>query len=143
VGLIGEQIFELTLQDIEVPYVRNNPIIDWRGIKRYDFRIPTVETVEIKTVDWKENQRRVIINCEEWHNSDYMLALKLSDVEPKEVKFMGIATCKDVLEKFEHAKNEQPCLNDPCYWQYLDKLDSASHFFKMLIDKTSGLWKRP
>mgnify|MGYP001083488238 CR=1 FL=1 len=139
IGLIGQCCFEFTLQQIEIPYVYNHPAIDWRGKKKYDFRIPYVETIEIKTVDYQPNQQRLLIKCSEWHNSDFVLALKLSDKHPTKVKFIGYAT-KQEVNKFTYAENEFPCYESPCLWQFLTTLHPASEFFNILKKKTERIW---
>ena len=141
IGLLGQKIFEVTLQQLEIPYVHNDPVIDWRGKKGYDFRIPFIQTIEVKTVDYHPNQRRLMIKCREWHNSDYALALKLLDEAPTKAKFVGYATGKEV-NAFTYAENEFPCVIAPCYWQFLEKLHSASEFFNMLTQKTKRIWHK-
>jgi len=141
IGLIGHKCFEVVLQQLEICYVHNDPVIDWRGKKYYDFKIPFIETVEIKTIDYKPNQRRLIIKCSEWHNSDYAFALKLIDKTPTKAKFVGYATNEEVLNTFTYAENEFPCWKNPCYWQLLENLHSASEFFNILKEKTETIWK--
>jgi len=136
-GLLGEKCFELTLIQMDIPHIYNEPLIEWSPKKPYDFKIPKIETIQVKTVDYPENDRRVLVKCEEYHNEDYVLALKLLDAKPEKIKFMGYATRKEVLETFTHAKNEFPCEKAPCYWQFLNKLHSASDFFNMLREKTA------
>jgi hypothetical protein len=140
IGLIGQKCFELTLQQLEIPCVHNDPAIDWRGKKSYDFRIPNIGTIEVKTVDFKENQKRLLIKCREWHNSDYVFAIKLQDQLPTKAKFVGYATNEEVTETFTYAENEFPCWKAPCYWQLLEKLHPASQFFNVLKEATQKLW---
>lgn len=140
IGLLGQKCFEVTLQQLEIPSVYNDPTIDWRGKKNYDFRIPHVGKIEVKTVDWKANQQRLIIKRIEWHSSEFCFALKLLDQKPTRVQFMGYATCKEVDNEFTEANNEWPCPNAPCKWQKLEKLHSASEFFNLLKTKTATCW---
>jgi hypothetical protein len=139
VGLIGHKCFELTLQQCEIPYIPNDPTIDWRGMKSYDFRVPSVGTIEIKTVDFEERQKRLLIKCSEWHDSDFVLAVKLIDELPTRAKFFGYATCEEVKRNFNRATNEWPCKKEPCFWQLLEKLNSASAFFYMLKNAIKNL----
>lgn len=141
IGMIGHKIFEVVLQQFEIPYMPNDPTLDWRQKKNYDFRVPNVGTIEIKTVDFKSNQTRLLVKCAEWHDSGFCLAIKLQDETPTEATFAGYATGKEV-EEFNYAENEYPCLYYPCYWELLEKLHSANEFINMLITKTAGLWKR-
>ena len=139
IGMIGQKCFEIVLQQHDIPYVPNDPVIDWRESKKYDFLIPLVGTIEVKTIDCKENQTRLLIKCSEWHNSDYCVALKLQDALPSKVWIMGYAEGKDV-PKFHYAENTLPCPNDPCYWEYLENLHPANEFIEMLRTKTASLW---
>jgi hypothetical protein len=143
IGLLGEKCFELTLQQIEVPYVRNDPLVDITNEyhKPYDFRVPFIETIEVKTVDFQSNQTRMLVKKAEYHNSDYYLAIKLLDQEPTKAMFMGYAAGEEV-QNFTYAENEFPCRKEPCYWQFLEKLHSAREFFNLLREKTSSCWKR-
>jgi hypothetical protein len=139
IGLIGQKCFEITLQQMEIPYIHNDPAIDWRGKKNYDFRIPNIETIEIKSVDYKSWQERLLVKCSEWHGSDFVLAVKLYDEQPTRLQFVGYAT-KQEVQKFNYAENENPCKESPCYWEYLKNLHPASEFFSLLIKKTD-CWK--
>jgi len=141
IGLIGHKCFELTLQQLEIPYVPNDPVIDWRGKKKYDFRIPHIETLEVKTVDYKEIQKRLLIKCSEWHNSDYVFTIKLNDETPTKAKFVGYAPNEEILTEFIYAEKEWPCRFASCYWQFLERLHPASEFFQMLRQKTKDCWK--
>jgi hypothetical protein len=136
-GLLGEKCFELTLNQMDISHIFNEPLIEWKPNKPYDFKIPKIETIQVKTVDYPENHIRLMVKCEEYHNEDYVFALKLLDKKPEKIKFMGYATSKEVLETFTYAKNEFPCEKAPCYWQFLNKLHSASDFFNMLKEKTT------
>jgi hypothetical protein len=142
IGLIGQKCFEIALQQLEVPYVHNDPAIDWRGKKSYDFRIPNVGTVEIKTVDYRSNQKRLIIKCSEWHNSDFVLGIKLTDELPTALQFIGYAANKDV-KGFCHAEKVFPCFESPCYWSFLTDLKPASEFFALLTEQTQKCWVEP
>ncbi|NLB74855.1 MAG: hypothetical protein GX799_00085 [Crenarchaeota archaeon] len=139
-GLIGHKCFEVALQELEVPYVSNDPTIDWRSKKAYDFRIPGVGTVEIKTVDFKTNLQRLIIKRSEWHDSDFVLALKVADEKPTSLQFVGYATREDVMQ-FNVADGKTPCPNAPCFWEFLEDLRPAKDFFAMLQQKTKGFWE--
>lgn len=139
IGLIGQKCFEITLQQLDIPYIPNDPTIDWRGKKNYDFKIPNIETIEVKTVDYQPKNRRLLIRSNQWHNSDFVLALKLLDELPTNVKFIGYATKKEV-ENFTYAENEFPCFKSPCYWEFLDKLHSARQFFNILKQRTEEIW---
>lgn len=139
IGLIGQCCFEIVLQQLEAPYVYNHPAIDWRGKKDYDFRIVNIGKIEVKTVDYQENQQNLLIKCEEWHNSDYVIAIKLFNEKPTQAKFMGYATCKDV-ENFEYVENRQPCPYKPCYRKPLTELRSTPEFFTIIKNKTENLW---
>jgi hypothetical protein len=140
IGLLGQKCFELTLQQLEIPYVPNDPVMDWRKTKDYDFRIPRVGKIEVKTIDYPPNHVRLIAKCAEWHDNDYVFALKLGDETPTKAYFMGYATNKEVLKDFTYTKYEQPCPYEAGRWSLLKNLNSASQFFQMLRDKTGQIW---
>jgi hypothetical protein len=140
IGLIAHKCFELALQQMEIPYVHNDPAIDWRGKKNYDFRIPHVGTIEIKATDYPANCTRMLIKCAEWHNSNHAFAIKLLDEKPTKARFIGYATNEEV-KKFNYAENEWPCKLKPCYWEFLENLHPASEFLHMLRQKTKDCWK--
>jgi hypothetical protein len=139
IGLIGHKCFEVALQQMEIPYINNDPVIDWRGKKSYDLRIPHVGTLEIKTTDYPSNHKRMLIKCSEWHNSNYAFAIKLLDKNATRARFIGYATNEEV-SKFNYAENEFPCLLKPCYWEFLNNLHPASEFFHLLCTNTKGCW---
>jgi hypothetical protein len=140
-GLIGQKIFELVLQQLEIPYVPNDPILDWRKEKKYDFRVPNIGTIEVKTVEHFQTYTRLIIKCIEWHDSDYAFAVKLLDKTPTQAELWGYGTNKEVHTVFTHTpKGEYPCPKWECYWQYSDKLHPTPEFFNMLKNKTEKLW---
>jgi hypothetical protein len=130
VGLIGQKCFEIVLQQLDVPYVPNDATIDWRGKKDYDFKIPNVGTIEVKSVDSSTSHKRVLVKCAEWHNSDYVLAVKLNDETPSLLQFVGFATKEEVQKTFTYAEGCFPCFDAPCWWEFLEKLHPATEFFK-------------
>ena len=132
IGMIGHKCFEAVLQQFEIPYVPNDPTLDWRLKKNYDFHVPAVGTIEVKTVDFKANQTRLLVKCAEWHRNDFCLAIKLGDEAPTHARFMGYATGEEV-EKFERFENEWPCLIYPCYCKPLKNLHGANEFIDKLI----------
>ena len=140
-GMIGHKCFEIMLQQHQIPYIHNDPTIDWRQQMDYDFRVPHVGKIEVKTVDFPRTHINLIVTCREWHRNDYCFAMKLVDEPPKKVKFFGYASREEV-EKFHYAENEQPCLKSPCYCELLEKLHPANEFIRMLKTKTAGLWKK-
>jgi hypothetical protein len=78
-GLCGQKAFELLLQLLEVPYVPNDPIIDQRLRKDYDFLIPMLGKIEVKTE--KHYARKVLIKISEWHSDDYLVAWQMNKAE--------------------------------------------------------------
>jgi hypothetical protein len=75
-GLCGQKIFELMLQLMEVPYVPNDPVIDQRLTKSYDFKIPKLGTIEIKT--YAHYCKKVLIKPSEWHGNDYLVVWQMN-----------------------------------------------------------------
>jgi len=149
IGMIGHKCFELTLQQLEIPYAPNDPILDWRTTKNYDFRIPFIGKIEVKTADWPENHIRILIKKREWHGSQYAFGIKVLNEKPTQARFYGYATKEEVEGNsntqydFEDAlEGTAPwSINDACYWKPLSELHPASEFFHMLQTKTAKCWK--
>jgi len=141
-GLLGQKIFEITLQQFEIPYIPNDPVINWTSTKKYDFRVPHVGTIEVKTRESEPYKTDVLVKCSEWHRSDYLVALKLNDPKPETATIAGYATCQEVEHDFTYCENKKPCLYEPCYLQDLNKLRNANEFLKMLHTRTAPLWKQ-
>ena len=96
-GLCGELAFKLLLEFLEVPSVHNSPVIDQRLTKDYDFKIPTLGKIEIKT--FKAYCRKVLVKVSEWHGNEYLVAWRLN--EPPEQQFgnlqmLGWLTKEDI-----------------------------------------------
>ena len=100
-GLLGQKIFDIQLQELGVPNDRNDPVIDWRGIKNFDFYIPEIGTVEVKTFNYRH--KKVLIKVSEWHSNDYVVVYQFKDSLPKRVNMMGWLTRKQV-EKLPISK---------------------------------------
>jgi len=79
VGLCGQKAFELLLQLLEVPYIPNDPVIDQRLQKDYDFLIPTLGKIEVKTEF--HYARKVLVKLSEWHHDDYLVAWQMNESE--------------------------------------------------------------
>ena len=141
VGLLGQKAFELTLSQFEIPYVPNDPVIDQRKTKNYDFQVPFIGKIEVKTVDFQENLTRLIVKESEWHGNEFVFAMKLLDYKPTKMQFIGYAEGEAVTRDFSYANNEFPCTLSPCYWKPLSELSSASIFFAMLKQKTQQCWE--
>ncbi len=143
VGLIGQLCFELTLAQRDIPVVPNNPIVDWRGKKNYDFKIPHIGTIEVKTTDYPQNHTRMMVKKAEWHNSNYVFSIKLADRLPSRVFFMGYATRHEVDKEFVDGTGTCICPNAPAKWRFLSELHSAKDFFEMMQKQTAKCWQEP
>jgi hypothetical protein len=130
VGLIGQLCFELTLAQLDIPVIPNNATVDWRSKKDYDFKIPHVGTVEIKTTDYPQNHTRMMIKKAEWHDSDFAFAIKLADALPTKAWFMGYATRREINAEFEDGTGTHICPNAPAKWRFLKDLHSSADFFQ-------------
>lgn len=93
-GLCGQKAFELMLQLMEVPYLPNDPVIDQRLQKDYDFWIPKIGTIEVKT--YAHYCRKVLINPREWHGNDYLVVWKFRTKEAERLQMVGWLTNEEV-----------------------------------------------
>jgi hypothetical protein len=138
IGMIGHKCFDLTLTQFEIAKVPNDPVAKWLWKRPYDFWIPKVGTIEVKTVDYQPNMKRLIIKKSEWHKCDWVVAVKLLDELPRKVKIVGVATKKEVQNDFAFTKEgEFPCFKASCYWKLLEDLTPAIPFFDT-IQEVSG-----
>lgn len=94
IGLAGQKAFELLLQLMEIPYVPNDPVIDQRLEKDYDFLIPTLGKIEVKTYD--HYCRKVLIKPSEWHGNDFLVVWKFRDENGKSLQMIGWLTKEEV-----------------------------------------------
>ena len=97
-GLCGQKAFELMLQLMEVPYIPNDPIIDQRLQKDYDFKIPTLGKIEIKCYD--HYCRKVLIKPEEWHQNSFLVVWQFREDTANEqfgsLRMLGWLTKEEV-----------------------------------------------
>jgi len=77
IGLCGQLAFSLLLEALEVPNVENSPVIDQRLKKDYDFKVPTLGKIEVKT--YKHYCKKVLINTDEWHGNEYLVVWKFRE----------------------------------------------------------------
>jgi hypothetical protein len=94
IGLAGQKAFELMLQLIEVAYVPNDPVIDQRLQKDYDFFIPPLGKIEVKTYDYY--CRKVLVKPSEWHGNDFLVVWKFRDKEHDSLQMVGWLTKEEV-----------------------------------------------
>lgn len=130
VGLIGQKIFDLMLQQLAVPKDHNDPVLDWRLEKDYDFNIANFGTIEAKCFD--HNRRKVLVKLSEWHGNDYLVVFKLQDKEPKTVNMMGYLTRKEVEKLPISRKGEVYTPYADAYICDFDELNPSNKFIKML-----------
>jgi hypothetical protein len=98
VGLLGEKAFHLLLQELNVPCDYNEPVVDWRGFKVVDFRIPFLGLVEIKTANF--NASDVSINCREFKKANPTIVVACQVSELSSVLFYGYMT-KEEIESYK------------------------------------------
>jgi len=107
---ITQKAFEITLQQLQIPYIPNDPTIDWRPKSykledpldkttkfSYDFYIPFFGRIDIKSSTLKDPVVR--INCREFEreNPDYVVAYMILDIkQPKWLKLLGYLTNSEV-----------------------------------------------
>lgn len=80
VALIGEKIADGTLTQFGIDHTWADPLFpreDQRANMPHDFSIDGFGTVDIKTIPPIRGNRRVMIRCDAYQGSDYILAIKL------------------------------------------------------------------
>ena len=94
IGLAGQKAFEMLLQKLECAYVPNDPIIDQRLEKDYDFLIPQLGKIEVKSLD--HYCRKVLIKESEWHSNDFLVVWQFPTDKRKELRMIGWLTQEEV-----------------------------------------------
>jgi len=94
VGLLGQKIFHLICQQFNIPVDYNDPLLDWRQQKNYDFKLANQKTIEVKCFD--RHDRKVLIKKSEWHGNDYLVVFRLADEKPSIVHLEGYLTKQQV-----------------------------------------------
>lgn len=131
VGLIGQKIFDLILLELAVPKDTNDPVLDFRLEKNYDFNIANFGTVEVKCFDY--DRRKVLIKRSEWHGNDFLVIFKLQDEEPKTVNMMGFLTRKQVEKLPISERGEAYTPYADAYITDFEKLNPSNKFIKMIL----------
>jgi hypothetical protein len=139
-GLLGQKIFDVICQQLAVSKDHNDPVIDWRREKHYDFKIPDLGTIEVKSFD--HYCRKVLVKVSEWHGDDYLVVFRLMDKTPSMVRMEGWLT-KQQVESLPISKTGQKWKDGICYTPYaaayitdFDKLNPASEFIFKLQRKS-------
>lgn len=135
VGLVGQKIFDILLQQLEVFGIHNDPVIDWRGKKDYDFLVNQLGSIEVKTFDYYCEY--ALIKLKEWHGNDYAVIFKFEDEAPTTVTMNGYLT-KEEVESLPIAKKGEKKFSQlaTCYYCRLDdtQIHPANEFITMLLN---------
>jgi hypothetical protein len=141
-----QKAFEITLQQLQVSYIPNDPTIDWRPKQdidlldnttkfRYDFFIPLFGTIDIKCATLKPGWNRVNINCREFNEEepDYVVAYKILDIsKPKWLKLIGFM-------KNEEIRKYKPVETSRSFWSIpIEDFHEAEKLVDVLL-KTRAL----
>lgn len=130
IGLLGQKIFDIILQQLAVPKDHNDPVIDWRREKPYDFNIPGLGTVEVKTFD--HYCTKVLVKVKEWHGNDYLVVFQLVGKTFSTVHMKGWLTREQVESLRVSRKGEHFTPYADAYITEFDKLKPANQFISML-----------
>jgi len=84
---ITQKAFEIALQQLQIPYIHNDPTIDWRAKFLYDFSIPSVEKIDIKSATL--DNPNVNINCREFESEKPDIVVAYQILNPKWLKLVG------------------------------------------------------
>jgi len=162
VGLMGEEIFECILDQLDISHKRARPKYprtDPRGGKPYDFFINGFGSIEVKTVAPFKNYIKLMIDIKSYMGCDYVVGIKLyyengylmskKEVAEKEWDYTLLETIKSAVLVGWLTKEEVENLHiddlrrGPFYWTYLDpsearregikELNKMNKFFFMLI----------
>lgn len=137
VGLLCQKIFHVILQQYNVPADVNDPCIDWREKKDYDFLVPAVGKIEVKGFDYHRNA--VLINKADWHGSDYAVFFKLADPKPREVIWHGYLTKQEVESLRISRKGDPYTPRADAYITDFDDLTPPKAFIDLLRDAKQAM----
>jgi len=128
-GLLGQEIFNGMLLNLKVPNLYANPIYEECDVfrkmkgKHFDFCIPPIGHIGVKTTPEGSTYRRFLANVDRWKNEihDIAVAIKIENLGSLKAYFSGWLYAKEVesLPTHEFKKGE-----GKAYWTYLNP-DSA------------------
>jgi hypothetical protein len=93
IGIAGQKAFDMLLSTMKIPRDSNDPLLDQRLQKDYDFLIPAIGKIEVKTID--HYCRKILVKISEWHGNDYLVAWQFNEEQTK-IKMIGWLTRKQV-----------------------------------------------
>lgn len=94
---LTQKAFELFLQQIQVPYIPNDPTIDWRKKFKWDFYIPFFGTIDIKSATLENPYVNINRREFEKENPDYVVAYQILDMrKPRWLKLIGYLTNSEI-----------------------------------------------
>jgi len=108
---ITQKAFEIALQQLQIPYIPNDPAIDWRPLRerkdpletttkfRYDFYIPFFGEIDIKNATLEKPA--VSINDKDFgeENPEFVITYQILDMnEPRWLKLAGFLSNSEVKE---------------------------------------------
>jgi len=130
-GMLGQKAFEIMLQQFNIAYIPNDPTIDWRGKMDFDFFIPKLGTIEVKT--FHHRCYYTLVKKSEWHDNDFLVVFQTIKERPA-LKLMGWLYGSEVPKlKFAEKGQYKFSQEHSCYYTTFDKLRPASEFIKMLL----------
>lgn len=133
VGLLGQKVFDVICQQLAVAKDHNDPVVDWRRKKSYDFKIPDLGTVEVKTFD--HYCKKILVKASEWHGNDFLVVFRLT-ANPSTMRMEGWLTKEQVEALPISKKGERYTPFAAAYIADFDRLNPASEFISMLQKKT-------
>jgi len=133
VGLLGQKIFDVICEQLGTPKDHNDAVIDWRRQKPYDFSVPDLGTIEVKT--FYNYCRKVLVKTSEWHGNDFLVVFRLTE-NPATVRLEGWLTKQQVESLPVSDKGEHFTPYAAAYIADFDKLNPANQFVLMLNEKS-------
>jgi hypothetical protein len=130
VGILGHKIFHLICQQFGVPVDYNDPLLDWRLKKNYDFKLANGKTVEVKCFD--QDDATVLIKTKEWHGNDYLVVFKFLDYTPSIVHLKGWLSKEQVESLPISEQGERLTPYAAAYFTNFKDLNHANKFVSIL-----------
>ena len=137
IGLLGEQIFDVTLYQLRIPHLYTHPLYPHELRTPHDFHVDG-KTIQVKTVRFETNYKNLTVKIAEWSKSDFVVPIKLIGEDLKLAHIIGYLTRSEV-ENLDVAENDYPCPYASCYWCPLEevtKKHSALDLFNLLKQRS-------
>ncbi|MDH5687763.1 MAG: hypothetical protein OEZ48_07880 [Candidatus Bathyarchaeota archaeon] len=111
---VSLKAFEISLQHLQIPYVLNDPLVDWRPESEkepedepstklpFDFWVPLVGRIDIRNATPENPQVNISVDAFNRENPHYVIAYQVLDmIKPRWLKLSGFMYRSEVKKEYE------------------------------------------